>query len=49
MRNFISLLVALGLAVVFTAPAFATDKTPTTKAACLKAHMHWNATTKKCS
>ena len=49
MKKFVSVLVALGLAVAFTAPAVAADKTPTTKAACEKAHMKWDGSTKKCS
>jgi hypothetical protein len=49
MKKFASVLVALGLAVAFIAPASAADKPPTTKAACEKAHMHWDTSTKKCS
>jgi hypothetical protein len=49
MKKLVSVLVALGLAVAFTAPASAADKTPTNKAACVKAHMKWDATAKKCS
>jgi hypothetical protein len=49
MRKLLSVIVALGLAVAFTAPTFAADKTPTTKAACQKAHMKWDPATKKCS
>jgi hypothetical protein len=45
MKNIVSMIVALGLAVAFTAPAFAV---PTTKADCEKAGMKWNATTNKC-
>ena len=33
----------------FTAPSFAATKPPHTKAACEKAHMAWDAATKKCS
>lgn len=39
--------VAIALSMVFTPAAFA--KTPKTKAACEKAKMVWDATTKKCS
>ncbi len=49
MRNLLSMLVVLGLAVAFTAPAFAAEKNPTTKAACEKAGKTWDAATKKCS
>jgi len=38
----------LGLAIAFTAPAYATEKAPTSKAACEKAHMAWDASAKKC-
>ena len=41
-------IITLGLAIAFTAPAFAADKTPTSKAACEKAHMTWDASVKKC-
>ena len=49
MKTLVSTIVALGLAVAFTAPAFAADKAPTTKADCEKAKMKWDATAKKCS
>ena len=51
MKNLISMIVALGLAVAFTAPTFAADKapTPTTKADCEKAKMKWDDAAKKCS
>jgi len=42
-------LIALSLVVAFTAPSFAATKPPHTKAACEKAHMAWDAATKKCS
>jgi hypothetical protein len=45
MKALVSLL-ALSLVVAFTAPAFAAPKT---EAACKKAGMHWDATTKKCT
>jgi len=38
----------LGVAIALSASAFAADKAPTTKAACAKAHMTWDATVKKC-
>ena len=46
MKTLISTIVVLGLAVAFTAPAFAAPKT---QAACEKAKMKWDATTKMCS
>jgi hypothetical protein len=49
MKSIVSMIVALGLAVAFTAPALAAEKMPTTKAACEKAKMMWDDTTKKCS
>ncbi len=49
MKNIISMIVALGLAVAFAAPTFAADKPPTTKAACEKAHLKWDSVAKKCS
>ena len=49
MKTLVSIIVALGLAVAFTAPALAADKAPTTKADCEKAKMKWDATAKKCS
>jgi hypothetical protein len=49
MRNIVSMIVALGLAAAFAAPTFAAEKTPTTKAACEKSHMKWDAVAKKCS
>lgn len=48
MKNLVSLIVALGLAVAFVAPTFAADA-PKNKAACEKAHMKWDASTKTCS
>jgi hypothetical protein len=47
MRKLVSLLLALGLAVAFTAPTFAAE--PKTKAECEKAGKKWDDTTKKCS
>lgn len=47
MKTFVSLVVALGIAAVATAPAFA--GTPKNQADCEKAHMKWDATAKKCS
>jgi hypothetical protein len=46
MKTLVSVVVALGVAAALT-PAFA--KMPKTQAACEKAGMHWDATTKKCS
>ena len=48
MKGIVSMIVALGLAVVFAAPTFAADP-PTTKADCEKAKMKWDATAKKCT
>jgi ABC-type proline/glycine betaine transport system substrate-binding protein len=48
MKNLVSVLVALGLAVGFTAPTFAADA-PKSKGACHKAHMKWDSSTKVCS
>ena len=44
MKTLVSI-ITLGLAIAFTAPAYAA--TPT-KAACEKAHMTWNTSAKKC-
>jgi hypothetical protein len=49
MSKLLSIVVALGLAFAFTAPALAAEKTPTTKAACEKAKMHWDSATKTCT
>jgi hypothetical protein len=50
MNKIIAAIVALGLAVAFTAPTMAAStKTPTTKAACVKAKMTWDDATKKCT
>ena len=48
MKGLISLLV-LGLAVAFTAPAFAEDPAPATKADCEKAKGTWDDATSKCT
>jgi hypothetical protein len=42
-------IVTLAVAIALTGSAFAADKAPTTKKACEKAHMTWDATAKKCS
>jgi ABC-type proline/glycine betaine transport system substrate-binding protein len=47
MKTFVSLVVALGLVAGAAAPSFAAE--PKTKADCVKAHMKWDDTTKKCS
>jgi hypothetical protein len=49
MKSLVSIVVAVGLAVAFTGTAFAAMKAPTTQAACEKAHMMWDAATKKCA
>ena len=41
-------IITLGLAIAFTAPAFAAEKAPTTKAACERAYMIWDTSAKKC-
>jgi hypothetical protein len=46
MKTLVSML-AFGLLVAFAAPAFA-GKTPTTEAACTKAHMKWDSAANKC-
>jgi ABC-type proline/glycine betaine transport system substrate-binding protein len=48
MKSLVTMILALGLAVAFTAPAFAADA-PKTKEACEKAKMKWDTATKKCS
>jgi hypothetical protein len=48
MKTFISLLV-LALATAFTAPAFAQEPAPTTKADCEKAKGTWDDATSKCT
>ena len=47
MKSLISIAVALGVAVVFAAPAFA-GATPTTKEACQAAGMHWDDKSNTC-
>jgi hypothetical protein len=46
MKTFVSLIIALGVAAGVAAPAFAAE--PKTKADCVKAHMKWDDTAKKC-
>ena len=49
MRKLVSMVVALGLALAFTAPAFAADVTTAkTKADCDKAGGVWDAKAKTC-
>jgi hypothetical protein len=48
MKTLVSML-ALGLLVAFSAPAFAGTKEPKTQAECTKAGMHWDTSAKKCS
>ena len=49
MSKLLSMIVALGLAFAFTAPAFAADVTTAkTKADCTKAGGVWDAKAKKC-
>ena len=50
MNKVVAAIVALGIAVAFTAPTFAADVTTAkTKAACTKAGGVWDAKDKKCS
>jgi len=49
MTKLVSMIVALGLALAFTAPTFAADVTMAkTHAACTKAGGMWDAKTKTC-
>ena len=49
MKKLVSAIVALGLAVAFTAPTLAADATAAkTKAECHKAGGMWDATAKAC-
>ena len=48
MRTLVSIL-ALGLVVAFSVPAFAGTNVPKTQAECTKAGMHWDASAKKCT
>ena len=47
MTKLVSLVIALGVLAGAAAPAFAAE--PKTKADCVKAHMKWDDTIKKCS
>lgn len=49
MKTVISTIVGVALAIAFIAPAVAAEKTPKTQAACEKAKMKWDATSKTCS
>jgi hypothetical protein len=46
MKTLVSLIVALGVVAGPTAPGFAGE--PKTKTDCVKAHMKWDDTAKKC-
>jgi hypothetical protein len=51
MKRLASLIVALGLAIAFTAPAFAAaagGAQPLNKEDCTKAHMKWDSTAMAC-
>ncbi len=49
MRKLVSMIVALGIALAFTAPTFAADVTTAkTKAECTKAGGMWDAKAKAC-
>jgi hypothetical protein len=50
MKRIASIIVAIGIAASFAMPASAAMmmKMHKTKASCEKAHMMWDATTKKC-
>lgn len=49
MSKLLAITIALGLATSYAAPVLAADKAPTTKSACEKEHMKWDASTKTCS
>ena len=49
MSKLLAIIVAFGLAIGLVAPVLAADKMPTTKSACEKEHMKWDASTKTCS
>jgi hypothetical protein len=49
MKKLVSIVVAVGLVTAFVTPVLAADALPTTRHACVKAHMKWDATTKTCS
>jgi hypothetical protein len=42
-------ILALSFVLAVTGSAFAATTTHNTKSSCEKAHMHWDATAKKCS
>jgi len=48
MKNLVTMLIALGLAVSFAAPTFAGDA-PKDKASCEKAGMQWDDATTTCT
>jgi hypothetical protein len=48
MKKLVSIIVAAGMAFAFASPGLTAEKTPTTKAACEKAKMHWDDATKTC-
>lgn len=48
MKSPVSIVVALGLAMAFVAPAFAGAGGPTTKEACKAAGMHWDDKSNTC-
>ena len=48
MKSLVAMLIALGLAVSFTAPTFAADA-PEDKASCEKAGMVWDDAAKTCT
>ncbi len=47
MKTLVSI-TALALAIAFAAPAFAAPATPTNKADCEKAGLHWDAASNTC-
>jgi hypothetical protein len=49
MKKLISIAVAAGLSLAFAVPGLTAEKVPTTKAACEKAHMKWDDSSKTCS
>jgi hypothetical protein len=44
----VAAILAVALAVGFSAPAFSAEKMPKTQASCEKAGMTWDTSTKKC-
>ncbi len=49
MKKIMTVVIAAGLSLAFAAPGLTAEKVPTTKAACQKAHMKWDDSSKICS